>query len=633
MYNKNYKVFLMSCMILVLFSTIFSPSSHFHSKVYALANQPGDLDPTFDGDGLVTTAIGSFHVRGKAVAIQSDGKIVVAGTQFITHVDGEFVVVRYNNDGSLDTTFNYDGIVTTNISNYRDDIVNDIFIQEDGKIVIVGYSVDNANIDAVVWALVRFNPDGSLDASFDGDGKVTTDLGPFHDTAKSAAIQSDGKIVVVGFTNSISQYDGLRKSDIAVVRYNTNGSLDTSFGTNGIVITESQGGLSSSANSVAIQSDGRIVVAGEINGMSDLALIRYNNNGSVDTSFDGDGIRTINAAIASEPPKIALHNGKIVFVSYRYFDRYFYIARFNHDGSLDASFDSDGQVITSFNYAIALGDVAIQSDGKILITGSGVPVDNLDFLLMRYLENGSLDSSFGTNGVLTTDFGTKQGDLATDIGIQSDEKIIVVGHHNNSTQDVIEVARYLGAYVYFPPTFTDVPNPYWAWSYIEQLYAAGITSGCNISPLQYCPTTTVTRDQMAVFLLRGKHSSSYMPPEGTGTFGDVPDGYWAEDWIEQLAEEGITFGCGSGNYCPTHPVTRDQMAIFLLRAKHGSDYNPPEGTGVFGDVQPDYWAADWIEQLAEEGITSGCGGGNYCPTTPVTRDQMAVFLVRTFNLP
>jgi hypothetical protein len=75
------------------------------------------------------------------------------------------------------------------------------------------------------------------------------------------------------------------------------------------------------------------------------------------------------------------------------------------------------------------------------------------------------------------------------------------------------------------------------------------------------------------------------------------------------------------------------MAIFLLRAKHGSDYNPPEGTGVFGDVQPDYWAADWIEQLAEEGITSGCGGGNYCPTTPVTRDQMAVFLVRTFNLP
>jgi hypothetical protein len=138
---------------------------------------------------------------------------------------------------------------------------------------------------------------------------------------------------------------------------------------------------------------------------------------------------------------------------------------------------------------------------------------------------------------------------------------------------------------------------------------------------------------MAVFLLRGKHSSSYMPPEGTGTFGDVPDGYWAEDWIEQLAEEGITFGCGSGNYCPTHPVTRDQMAIFLLRAKHGSDYNPPEGTGVFGDVQPDYWAADWIEQLAEEGITSGCGGGNYCPTTPVTRDQMAVFLVRTFNLP
>jgi hypothetical protein len=153
----------------------------------------------------------------------------------------------------------------------------------------------------------------------------------------------------------------------------------------------------------------------------------------------------------------------------------------------------------------------------------------------------------------------------------------------------------------------------------------------------YCPTTTVTRDQMAVFLLRGKHGSGYTPPSASGEFQDVPINYWAADWIEQLEKEGITSGCNLSpkQYCPTTPVTRDQMAIFLLRAKHGSSYVPPPATGVFQDVPVDYWAADWIEQLAAEGITSGCSVSpmRYCPTAPVTRDQMAVFLVRNFNLP
>lgn len=183
--------------------------------------------------------------------------------------------------------------------------------------------------------------------------------------------------------------------------------------------------------------------------------------------------------------------------------------------------------------------------------------------------------------------------------------------------------------------FDDVPNTYWSWNYIERLYAAGITSGCNTLPLLYCPTNIVTRDQMAIFLLRGKHGSSYVPPDATGVFGDVPTDYWAASWIEQLASEGITSGCGNGNYCPATAVTRDQMAVFLLRVKHGSSYVPPDATGVFEDVPPNYWAADWIEQLAAEGITSGCSESPklYCPTTPVTRDQMAVFLVMNFSLP
>jgi hypothetical protein len=186
-------------------------------------------------------------------------------------------------------------------------------------------------------------------------------------------------------------------------------------------------------------------------------------------------------------------------------------------------------------------------------------------------------------------------------------------------------------------SFDDVSPTYWAWQYIERLYEAGITGGCSLGPLNYCPETTVTRAQMAVFLERGIHGWSYSPPavgDSTG-FGDVPVDYWSATWIKQLATEGITGGCGSGNYCPEHAVTRDQMAVFLLRSKYGSSYSPPavgDSTG-FGDVATDHWAAPWIKQLVTEGITAGCGSSNYCPELAVTRAQMAVFLVRTFNLP
>ncbi len=182
-------------------------------------------------------------------------------------------------------------------------------------------------------------------------------------------------------------------------------------------------------------------------------------------------------------------------------------------------------------------------------------------------------------------------------------------------------------------TFYDVPTNYWAWQWIDQLYGAGITGGCILEPLQYCPEDTVTRAQMAVFLLRGIHGASYIPTDASGiVFADVPSSYWASAWIEQLASEGVTSGCGDGNYCPDDTVSRAQMAIFLLRAKHGSSYSPPAATGVFTDVPVGYWADAWIEQLAAEGITSGCGAGIYCPDSPVTRAEMAVFLVRAFNL-
>ena len=177
----------------------------------------------------------------------------------------------------------------------------------------------------------------------------------------------------------------------------------------------------------------------------------------------------------------------------------------------------------------------------------------------------------------------------------------------------------------------DVYCDYWAFTNIETLVTSGITKGCGSN--NYCPESSVTRAQMAVFLERGMRGSDYNPGAGVGNvFQDVPASYWAAGWIELLYSDGITTGCGFGNYCPEDAVTREQMAVFLLRAKYGQDYAPPTPTGVFNDVVLSHWSAPWIEQLAKEGITTGCGNNNYCPKDSVTRAQMAVFLVRTFEL-
>ena len=188
------------------------------------------------------------------------------------------------------------------------------------------------------------------------------------------------------------------------------------------------------------------------------------------------------------------------------------------------------------------------------------------------------------------------------------------------------------------PAFSDVPVGNWEWTWVETLYKNGVTTGCSTDPLNYCPEQSVTRAQMAVFLERGMHGSMNTPPPGTGAvFADVQPSHWAVDWIEHLYADGITTGCQTFplSYCPESPLTRAQAAIFLLRARHGVAYTLPavSGSTGFNDVSTDYWAAAWIKQLAAEGITSGCGGGNYCPDDSVTRAQMAKFLVLTFNLP
>jgi hypothetical protein len=184
------------------------------------------------------------------------------------------------------------------------------------------------------------------------------------------------------------------------------------------------------------------------------------------------------------------------------------------------------------------------------------------------------------------------------------------------------------------PTFNDVPTSHVFFDWIETVHRVGVTAGCDNNN-DYCPDASVTRAQMAVFLLKSKLGADHVPPPATGTvFADVHVGDFAADWIEELAGLGITAGCDPSNYCPGAAVTRDQMAVFLLKSKYGSGHVPPAASSVFSDVSNGDPFEPWIMELYNRGVTGGCGSSplRYCPTNPNTRGQMAVFLVRTFSL-
>jgi hypothetical protein len=200
----------------------------------------------------------------------------------------------------------------------------------------------------------------------------------------------------------------------------------------------------------------------------------------------------------------------------------------------------------------------------------------------------------------------------------NDTAAIVAAYRDTQVDDVFE-------------GFDDVPADHWAFSYIEDLAVSGITSGCGEG--NFCPNAPITRAQLAVFLERGMNGADYAPPAPTGrVFLDVSQRTFAANYIEQLARDGVTVGCGNSYFCPDGEVTRAQMAVLLLKAKYGSHYIPEPATGRFVDVSRSNWAASWIEQLAAEGVTSGCDSRSYCPNDNVTRAQMAVFLVRIFEL-
>jgi uncharacterized delta-60 repeat protein/uncharacterized repeat protein (TIGR01451 family) len=386
------------------------------------AAPPGDLDITFDGDGQVTTNFAAAVAEVRGLAIQGDGKIVAAGRVDVS-ATRDFALARYNADGSLDTTFSGDGKVTTDFDGGLD-FGYAVAIQGDGKIVVAGYADVSANRD---FALARYNTDGSLDTTFDADGLVTTDFAGSSDLAWGMAIQEDGRIVAAGL--AIISGAG----DFALARYNTDGSLDATFDGDGKVTTDFDGGSSELAYAVAIQGDGQIVAAGVavISGTNDFALARYNADGSLDATFDADGKVTTDFNVGlDQSSTVAIQgDGRIVAAGRAEVSGPldFALARYNTDGSLDATFDADGKVTTDFDADndLAYG-VALQGDGNVVAVGRAVVSENRNFGLSRYNTDGSLDTTFSGDGKVTTDFAGRFAQ-AYAAAIQGDGKILAAG--------------------------------------------------------------------------------------------------------------------------------------------------------------------------------------------------------------
>lgn len=390
----------------------------------------GDLDLSFGQAGRITTLVGTGNSNGLTAlgAIQADGKIIVAGTAY-ENGNRDAVLVRYNSDGSLDTSLDLDGIVTTDLGTTEDSI-NSVLIQPDGRIVVVGNVLTAGNSE---FALARYNGDGSLDSTFDGDGKVATNFGTSA-VSTSMVLQQDGKIVVAGYAGNF----------FALARYNADGSLDTTFDGDGLLTAQVGVGVGvDQANSVALQTDGKIVVAGQTSrGGNDFALARFNSNGELDSSFDGDGkLTTSFGASRSIAKSVVLQSdGKLLVGGYFGDNGVLALARYKSDGSLDSSFDGDGKRRTNFgilsDYPLSM---KLQVDGNTVVAAT---TRNEDFNVLRIKPNGEFDLTFGANGGVTTDFGFSV-DQAQSVALQNDGKIVVVGLSEHEGSYPIAVARYL----------------------------------------------------------------------------------------------------------------------------------------------------------------------------------------------
>lgn len=391
----------------------------------------GTLDPTFGTAGITTTNI-TTYAFAYSTAVQVDGKIVVVGQHSPSGSGGDFLVARYNTNGTLDATFGTAGITITNFGSSSSG--SSVVIQADGKILVAGYSNERGgNRD---FAVLRYNTNGTLDATFGTAGITTTNVGS-NGTGSSMALQTDGKILVAGYFGSVSN------KNFVIVRYNTNGTLDTTFGSAGITTTD-LGGVDT-ASSMAILPNGKILVAGRSFDRN-FAIVRYNANGTLDTTFGTAGITTtsFNAGSAVGNSMALQRDGKIIVVGGIWLGNRWIIvmARYNTDGTLDTSFGTAGTITTDLNADSNGYSVAVQPDGKIIVVGDfdATVSWDYDFALLRYNANGTIDTTFDTDGLVTTDFGGS--DSGSTMAMQADGKIVVVGGTwlNNAYQ--FALARY-----------------------------------------------------------------------------------------------------------------------------------------------------------------------------------------------
>jgi uncharacterized delta-60 repeat protein len=407
-FNRSRAFQVRTSIVILFISSLFSPLP---SAVQATG---GDLDPTFGIGGKVTTDL-NFGDVGRAMVLQPDGKIVVAGTTGGNGTD--FALARYNTNGSLDPSFGTGGWTSTDFNGLFDG-VRGIALQTDGKIVAAGVTTNGTISD---FAMARYNPNGSLDASFGTAGKVITDFLGGIDDVGAVLLQTDGKIVVVG-----AAFAGYTESfNFALARYDTYGNLDPSFGSGGKVSTDFGG--AETGLGAALQQDGKIVVVG-VSGLG-FVVARYNIDGSPDSGF-GSGGQVVTTFASGEGVAYSVviqSDHKILAAGYSgFYD--FTLVRYGSSGNLDSSFGSGGIVITDFYGGSDNGfAVALQTDGKAIVAGSAAPrFGSSDFALARYDTSGNLDPSFGTNGKVTTDFSGSE-DQASAIAIQSDGKIVLAG--------------------------------------------------------------------------------------------------------------------------------------------------------------------------------------------------------------
>lgn len=383
----------------------------------------GELDTTLSNDGKLLTNLDSgvsFNEEGRDVVIQPDGKFVVLGKN-----DSRVSLARYNADGSLDATFDGDGKLILS----GDRHASRLALQSDGKLVIVGTE------------LIRLNSDGSFDTTFNSSGIQPAGAG------MDVVIQPDGKIVVAGETSQGNS------SLFTVTRFNSNGSADSTFGSNGTGRVTTDVNHYGYVAGVALQSDGKIVVAGDhlIPGQSffspsiyDWVIVRYNANGSLDSSFDGDGIvvTDVDGGVDEGGDVVVQSDGKIVVAGVTRAD--WAMARYNADGSLDTTFDGDGK--RRLDFGTIVGSVAMTPNGNILVGGFGpgpARPSGADFLVARFHPDGSLDNTFGTNGQARADFG--EDSFAYGMALQSDGNIVLAGTTSNGHDYDFAVARFVGS--------------------------------------------------------------------------------------------------------------------------------------------------------------------------------------------